>query len=110
MDMRMSVMDGYDATKHIKSTTKGNTTVVITLTASVLEEEKAIVLSAACDDFLRKPFAIWVKSLGNIGGTPPHDWISDLPQSQTQGSTFYFTLIAKAIAEKINLQKKGNRE
>ncbi|MDB9377459.1 histidine kinase, partial [Nodularia sphaerocarpa CS-585A2] len=26
------------------------------LTASVLEEEKAIVLSAGCDDFLRKPF------------------------------------------------------
>ncbi|TAE57982.1 MAG: response regulator [Nostocales cyanobacterium] len=57
MDMRMPVMDGYDATKHIKSTTKGNATAVIALTASVLEEEKAIVLSAGCDDFLRKPFA-----------------------------------------------------
>ncbi|MDB9373779.1 MASE1 domain-containing protein [Nodularia sphaerocarpa] len=57
MDMRMPVMDGYEATKHIKSTTKGNATAVIALTASVLEEEKAIVLSAGCDDFLRKPFA-----------------------------------------------------
>ncbi|MEA5576366.1 hybrid sensor histidine kinase/response regulator [Anabaena sp. UHCC 0451] len=57
MDMRMPIMDGYDATKHIKSTTKGNATAVIALTASVLEEEKAIVLSAGCDDFLRKPFA-----------------------------------------------------
>ncbi|MTJ49098.1 hybrid sensor histidine kinase/response regulator [Dolichospermum sp. UHCC 0259] len=57
MDMRMPVMDGYDATKYIKSTTKGNATAVIALTASVLEEEKAIVLSAGCDDFLRKPFA-----------------------------------------------------
>ncbi len=56
MDMRMPVMDGYDATKYIKSTTKGNATAVIALTASVLEEEKAIVLSAGCDDFLRKPF------------------------------------------------------
>ena len=56
MDMRMPVMDGYEATKYIKSTTKGNATVVIALTASVLEEEKAIVLSAGCDDFLRKPF------------------------------------------------------
>ncbi|TAF08627.1 MAG: histidine kinase, partial [Nostocales cyanobacterium] len=35
----------------------GNATAVIALTASVLEEEKAIVLSAGCDDFLRKPFA-----------------------------------------------------
>ncbi len=56
MDMRMPIMDGYEATKQIKSTTKGNATAVIALTASVLEEEKAIVLSAGCDDFLRKPF------------------------------------------------------
>lgn len=56
MDMRMPIMDGYEATKYIKSTTKGNATAVIALTASVLEEEKAIVLSAGCDDFLRKPF------------------------------------------------------
>lgn len=56
MDMRMPIMDGYDATQKIKSTTKGNATAVIALTASVLEEEKAIVLSAGCDDFVRKPF------------------------------------------------------
>ena len=29
---------------------------IIALTASVLEEERAGVLSAGCDDFLRKPF------------------------------------------------------
>jgi signal transduction histidine kinase/CheY-like chemotaxis protein len=56
MDMRMPVMDGYEATKYIKSTTKGNATAIIAVTASVLEEEKAIVLSAGCDDFIRKPF------------------------------------------------------
>ncbi|MGL5131082.1 MAG: ATP-binding protein [Planktothrix sp.] len=56
MDMRMPVMDGYEATKYIKSTTKGNATAVIALTASVLDEEKAIVLSSGCDDFIRKPF------------------------------------------------------
>ncbi|HEY9705752.1 MAG TPA: histidine kinase, partial [Allocoleopsis sp.] len=43
-------------TKYIKSTTKGNATAIIALTASVLEEEKAITLSAGCDDFMRKPF------------------------------------------------------
>lgn len=57
MDMRMPIMDGYEATKHIKSTLKGNATAVIALTASVLEEEKAILLSAGCDDFIRKPFS-----------------------------------------------------
>ena len=56
MDMRMPVMDGYEATQQIKGTTKGNATAIIALTASVLEEQKAIILSAGCDDFLRKPF------------------------------------------------------
>ncbi len=56
MDMLMPVMDGYEATKRIKSTTKGQATAVIALTASVLEEQRAIVLSAGCDDFVRKPF------------------------------------------------------
>ena len=52
----MPVMDGYEATKYIKGHVKGSATAVIALTASVLEEEKAIVLSAGCDDFIRKPF------------------------------------------------------
>jgi CheY-like chemotaxis protein len=56
MDMRMPMMDGYDATKHIKATTKGQATAIIALTASSQEEERAVVLSAGCDDFLRKPF------------------------------------------------------
>ena len=56
MDMRMPVMDGYEATKQIKSTTKGQATAVIALTASTLEEERAVVVSAGCNDFLRKPF------------------------------------------------------
>ncbi|MGD1808630.1 AAA family ATPase [Dapis sp. BLCC M126] len=56
MDMRMPVMDGYEATQYIKGTVKGNATAIIALTASILEEEKAIVLSAGCNDFIRKPF------------------------------------------------------
>jgi CheY-like chemotaxis protein len=56
MDMRMPVMDGYEATQYIKSTIKGQATAIIALTASVLEEERAVMLSAGCDDFMRKPF------------------------------------------------------
>ena len=56
MDMRMPVMDGYEATKRIKGTIKGQATAVIALTASVWEEEKAVILAAGCDDFVRKPF------------------------------------------------------
>lgn len=56
MDMRMPVMDGYTATQTIKSTPQGQSTIVIALTASNYEEEKALTLSSGCDDFLRKPF------------------------------------------------------
>lgn len=56
MDMRMPVMDGFEATRRIKATTKGQATAVIALTASSFEEERTIVLSAGCDDFVRKPF------------------------------------------------------
>ncbi|MGI0480457.1 ATP-binding protein [Geminocystis sp. CENA526] len=56
MDMRMPILDGYEATKIIKGTTKGNATAIVAVTASVLGEEKAVILSAGCDDFVRKPF------------------------------------------------------
>ena len=55
MDMRMPVLNGDEATQYIKSQTKGQATVIIALTASVFDEERAIVLSKGCDDFVRKP-------------------------------------------------------
>ncbi len=56
MDLRMPVIDGYDATKKIKATAKGQATVIIALSASAFEEERSLVLSVGCHDFLRKPF------------------------------------------------------
>lgn len=56
MDMRMPVMDGYETTKRIKATTKGQATAIVALTASAFEDERAIVLSAGCDDCIHKPF------------------------------------------------------
>ncbi|WP_223805551.1 ATP-binding protein [Pseudanabaena sp. UWO310] len=90
MDMRMPVMDGYEATKYIKSTTQGNATAIIALTASVLEQERAIILSAGCDDFMRKPFkeqtifAALTKHLGvkYVYSDSPNDQI-DLSDSAT---------------------------
>lgn len=56
MDMRMPRMDGYAATRQIKAHLRGQATVIIALTASVLESERAVILSTGCDDFVRKPF------------------------------------------------------
>jgi PAS domain S-box-containing protein len=56
MDLRMPVMDGYEATKQIKSQLQKQTTIIIALTASAFEEERSMALAAGCDDFIRKPF------------------------------------------------------
>jgi CheY-like chemotaxis protein len=56
MDMRMPVLNGYETTQYIKSHLQGQATIIIALTASTLEEERAVVLSAGCEDFVRKPF------------------------------------------------------
>ena len=56
MDIRMPVLDGYETTRRIKATPQGQQTPIVALTAGAFEEERAIVLSAGCDDFIRKPF------------------------------------------------------
>ncbi|MEO0535084.1 MAG: AAA family ATPase [Cyanobacteria bacterium P01_A01_bin.123] len=61
MDMRMPGMDGYEATRRIKAdaqdaqTRESSAPVIIALTASAFEEERAEILAAGCDDFVRKP-------------------------------------------------------
>ena len=56
MDMRMPVMDGYEATKEIKATIQGQATAIVALSASNFEEARAVVFSVGCDDFIHKPF------------------------------------------------------
>lgn len=56
MDMRMPVMDGYEATRRIKGSDGGKSTAVIALTASAFAEQRSLIFAAGCDDFVRKPF------------------------------------------------------
>ncbi len=56
MDIRMPIMDGYEATRRIKAAPRSAETIIIALTAGAFEEQRAEVLAAGCDDFLRKPF------------------------------------------------------
>ncbi|MBP0018589.1 MAG: response regulator [Cyanobacteria bacterium SBLK] len=106
MDMRMPVMDGYEATQKIKATIKGQATVIIALTASVLEEEKAVVLSAGCNDFMRKPFReedIFKKIAEHIGVRYIYEEIeerSKVQDEETQAS----------IAEKISAFPQALKE
>lgn len=56
MDMRMPGLDGYAATGQIRALHLDPRPVIIALTASPFEEERAKILAAGCDDFVRKPF------------------------------------------------------
>ena len=56
MDMRMPIMDGYEATRQIKATPYGKDITIIALTASAFKEDRETILSVGCDDFVRKPF------------------------------------------------------
>ncbi len=70
MDLRMPVLDGYQATQQIRSHSQGQATVIIALTASAFEEKRAVVMAAGCDDYVRKPFRdsiIWDKMAEYLG-------------------------------------------
>lgn len=56
MDLRMPVMDGHEATRRIKATARGQSTVIIALTASAFQEERDMIMAEGCADFVRKPF------------------------------------------------------
>jgi PAS domain S-box-containing protein len=56
MDMRMPIMDGYEATRLIKAQRTSDRPAIIALTASAFEEERNLILHTGCDDFVAKPF------------------------------------------------------
>ena len=56
MDMRMPVMDGYEATAKVRSLPGGDQVTVVALTASAFKEQRKTVLAAGCDGIVHKPF------------------------------------------------------
>ena len=56
MDLKMPVMNGYEATELIKSYSESFTPIVA-LSASTLEEEESLLNAVGCDDFVGKPFS-----------------------------------------------------
>jgi CheY-like chemotaxis protein len=55
MDMSLPVLDGWDATKQVKSDPATAQIPVIALTAHAMESDRQKALAAGCDDFDTKP-------------------------------------------------------
>jgi PAS domain S-box-containing protein len=56
MDRRMPVMDGIEATKHLRSLPDGQNVKIVAVTASAFKEQQQEMLDAGMDDFVRKPY------------------------------------------------------
>ncbi|WP_242058794.1 CHASE2 domain-containing protein [Microcoleus sp. FACHB-SPT15] len=67
MDMRMPMMDGYEATKQIRFWERnrkdfpakfqtGQATAIVAVSAYSLEKERTTAFRVGCDDFIHKPF------------------------------------------------------
>jgi PAS domain S-box-containing protein len=75
MDLQMPVMDGFAATRHIRSEEPAGTRIpIIAMTASAIEGEKERCLAAGMDDFLTKPVVtdrLEAVLRGYLGGPTP---------------------------------------
>ncbi len=65
MDLSLPVMDGWEATRQLKSSGETKAIPVIALSAHALEGEREKALAAGCDDFDTKPVE-FARLLGKI--------------------------------------------
>jgi PAS domain S-box-containing protein len=56
MDLRMPVVDGYEAIRRIRASVGGKDARIIAVTASAFEDTRQEVLATGADDFVSKPF------------------------------------------------------
>ena len=55
MDIRMPIMDGYAATRAIRSMPNGEKLPILALTGSTIEEDQDQIFQAGCNDIIGKP-------------------------------------------------------
>jgi PAS domain S-box-containing protein len=103
MDVRMPVIDGYQATQQIKQqATAGSVPKIIALTANAFEEERPAALAAGCDDFLRKPIqeeSLFNKMAEHLGIQYVYQASIAAPTLKIPATTSTFSINAASRAE-----------
>lgn len=55
MDMRLPLMDGWEATRQLKTSSETRNIPIIALTAQTLDEDRRRCFEVGCDDYASKP-------------------------------------------------------
>lgn len=71
MDIQMPIMNGYEATKQIRSGSLNNTTKIIAVTANTMNNDRDKCLNAGMDEYIAKPY-----QLSTLRDTTEHALVS----------------------------------
>ncbi len=72
MDLRLPVMDGWEATRRLKATPETRDIPIIALSAHVMAGDKEKALAAGCDDYETKPID-FTRLLAKMAALLPED-------------------------------------
>ena len=101
MDMRMPVMDGFEAIKRIRATAGGEAVPIIVVTASPMLERREEARDVGANDFLSKPFReaeLFVKIRSQLGVEYTYsEETPEAPDSRAEASVEALTAEAVAV-------------
>ena len=72
MDLRLPILNGWEATRQLKQDTKTNGIPIIALTAHAMASDRESAIEAGCDDYDTKPLE-FSRLIGKIHALLPED-------------------------------------